>query len=278
VVSTPIMALFAIGVATIPTGNVPGPRWRPILYCAGFGLVSVAVGGVVLWPHRGTALLGQRLEAGPVAGLLWDLPYLILIPTAVGAVVSLIVRMKRSHGEQRLQLKWFAFAVVMAIVGVFVGPFRSDPSGDVVAGVGVLMIPAATAIAILRYRLYDIDVIVNRTLVYGSLTAILVGIYLSAVLVMQALLSGVTSDSDLAIAASTLAVAALFRPLRARVQQLIDRRFYRRKYDAARSLESFTQRLREEIDLELVEADMLKVLTETVEPAHSSLLLLGGPR
>jgi hypothetical protein len=136
------------------------------------------------------------------------------------------------------------------------------------------LIPLATGVAILRFRLYDIDVIINKALVYVGISAVLVALYVGIVVALQAALEPVTDDSDIAVAASTLAVAAVFRPLRVTMQRTIDRRFYRRKYDASRSLNEFSKRLRDEVALDAVERDVMRVLSDTLQPTHSSLLLV----
>jgi hypothetical protein len=278
----PGFAAVSLLVLVFPTGRLLSPVWRLALVPLTIGTVITLVSAFSTWPRRGPALLANE-DAGldPALEFALAVGYPLMLLAVLFGLAALIVRYRRAGTVERLQMKWFLYGVAIVFVTVVLQQFVKEPAGGtwwdlLVVNLPVLALPGSLGIAMFRYRLYDIDAIVNRTLVYGSLTAILVGFYLSAVLLMQALLSGVTSDSDLAIAASTLAVAALFRPLRARVQQLIDRRFYRRKYDAARSLDAFAQRLRDEVEIEVLEADVLNVLTETVEPAHSSLWLVGG--
>lgn len=200
------------------------------------------------------------------------LPLLFL--SAITAVISLVMRFKCSSGEEREQMKWMVSGAVV-MVGGFILFGALDGFGydvpDVLEGTLTSILPLAAAAAILRHRLYDIDVVINRTLVYGLLTAILAAAYLGIVVTLQSVLAGVTEESDLAVAASTLAVAALFGPLRSRVQVFIDQRFYRRKYDAATTLDSFSSRLRDQVDLESVRSELVGVVGETMQPAHLSL-------
>jgi hypothetical protein len=191
----------------------------------------------------------------------------------VAAVVSLILRFRRSRGGERAQLKWFVYAATLVgltlIASILIPAFeRSEVSGTV-TGLAIGWIPIACGIAITRYHLYDIDRIINRTLVYGVLTVLLAGVYVGAVVGLGTLVG----ESTLLVAASTLLVAALFRPARRRVQDVIDRRFYRRKYDAARTLEAFSARLRDEVDLETLAGDLAAVVRETMQPASVSLWL-----
>jgi hypothetical protein len=221
-------------------------------------------------------------------------PFWVILPLLplcmLASAASLVFRYRRSHGEEREQLKWIAFAgafvgvlYMIAMVLSFVFPSgswfaRGSPLWlDLVAYSAVLSfiaIPIAVGFAILKYRLYEIDLIINRALVYGSLTLMLALVYLGGVISLQALLRALTSQgSQLAIVASTLVIAALFNPLRRRIQTVIDRRFYRRKYDSQKTLEAYSKRLRDETDLDALNSELMSVVRETVQPEHLTLWL-----
>lgn len=211
-------------------------------------------------------------------------PLFVLLPLSfLGAVVSLVLRYRRSGGVQRLQIRTIAFggliflAVFISSLGNLVGLFPSGGAAEEtmqnLALVSYNALPVAIGVAVFRYRLYDIDVVINRALVYGAVTATLAVAYLASVLLLQFAVSPLTERSDLAVAGSTLVVAALFRPVRARIQASVDRRFYRSRYDAARTLEGFSGRLREQLDLEALSTDLRGVVRETMQPTHLSLWL-----
>jgi hypothetical protein len=265
-----------------PDGRLLSRRWRPIAWCAAAGIAGVFVGNSL---HSGNLEDFPKVANpygvdSPAIDALTGMGYLVLLVGLVGSVTSLILRFRRTGREQREQIKWLMWAGALAVAILVVGVAGYDLWGAGVANtailLGVLGLPVATGMAILRHRLYDIDVVINRTLVYGALTATLALAYLGSVLLLQLLLRPLTHQSNLAIAASTLAVAALFRPARTRIQAVVDRRFYRRKYDAALTLEAFSARLRDEIDLSSLSSELRAVVTETMQPAHVSLWLPGA--
>jgi hypothetical protein len=234
--------------------------------------------------------LAAWLSAAAGVGVLYDAMFdwsfgWSLLPVAIlVGVASFVARFRSSTGDRREQLKWLALAsslVAAAYLLLFVAWTLSEGSDTdftglslVVLTLSLMMIPVASGVAIMRYRLYDIDLIINRTLVYGVLTAFLTLFYLGLVIVLQRITASVTADSDLAVAVSTLAVAALFRPLRSRVQGSIDRRFYRRKYNAATTLEQFSQRLTHELNLEAATRELMDVINYTMGPSQVSVWLL----
>ena len=270
-----------------PHGHPPSRRWRPVLWLGVAALVLAVAGGALKpgaielrlgpGPDNPLGAEGAVLEAASILGTLLQGVAIVL------AAASVVVRFRHARGAERQQLKWFAYVGVLTVVCLFVAVLvgsvlaTDDDAFSALAvvfwlsGLALLAfgLPAATGIAILRHRLYDVDVVIRRTLVYGALTATLGATYLGLVL-----LAGLAvGESSFAIAVSTLAVAALFRPLRARIQSAVDRRFYRHRYDAGRTLEAFGGRLRDELDLEALTGDLRGVVRETVQPAHVSLWL-----
>ena len=206
----------------------------------------------------------------------------MLYALALTAAASLLVRLIRSRGIERQQVKWFAFAVGMLAISTTLAYVISEAMdvrwlgwiSSVLVIVSLVSLPVAMSVAILRYRLYQIDSLINRTLVYGSLTAILALVYFCTIVVLDRVLIALTGqESTLAVVASTLLIAALFTPLRRRIQSFIDRRFYRRKYDARRTLETFSAQLRNETDLDALSDDLVSVVRETMQPEHASLWL-----
>jgi hypothetical protein len=264
-----------------PTGQLPSRRWR---WFAGFSAIATLVGMVCASFSSRASQLGSLpnplgIESiGDLSLIVSPLLYIL----ALLAVISMLGRLRRGTEIERQQIKWFAYAAAVTFIGGLV-QHNLFPVidiwwvwwiGFVIGTIGLLGQPVAMGIAILRYHLYEIDLIINRTLVYGTLTITLVALYFGGIVVLQRVFVLLTSQqSTLAVVASTLAIAALFVPLRRRIQSFIDRRFYRRKYDARKTLEAFSAKLREETNLEALNSELVGVVRETMQPAHVSLWL-----
>jgi hypothetical protein len=286
----PALGFLTFSFLLFPHGRLLSRRWRLVAWVSATSCMSALISGMVeyeflheyTWPEDMSFV--RPLFTGPVAEVaatvFWYSSMVILAMLAVSGA-SLVLRLRRSVGEERQQLKWVVYSVALL---AFVIPssilviISLQSLEDIRIFFAVLfpLIPISVGIAILRYRLYDIDVIINRTLVYGTLTALLVALYFSGVATTQAIfrtLTGQEEQPQLAIVVSTLVIAALFNPLRGRIQSFIDRRFYRSKYDAAKTLEAFSARLRDETDLEVLNDELVSVVRETMQPAHVSLWL-----
>jgi len=270
-----------VTVLVFPTGRLLSARWRPVAWLT----AAITATTVALSAFAPTLDLGQRTKLRNPIGLAWipDTEHSPLGPVVLGlvfvctgaAAVSLVLRFRRSQGVERQQLKWFTYAGVLlfswSIVDFAlpeVAPFT------VFFGLTIALVPVAAGIAVLRYRLYDIDRLINRTLVYGLLTALLAGVYAGAVLVLGQVFGGVGGGPpSWAVAGATLAVAALFQPARHRIQQVVDRRFNRRNYNAATTIEAYNVRLRDQLDLDTLSTELLAVVDHTMEPTRISLWL-----
>ena len=282
-----VFGVFALVFLLFPDGRLLSRRWRPVIW-----LDLIAILCLLAWAFQ-PGMFGNlglvRIpnpfgveSAAALLGTLGNVGFFMMLVVAVAGGISLVLRFRRARGEERQQLKWFAFSGVLCCAVFAAGPVLwSLPESRVTVWIwpvlfvaGASTIPIAVGIAVLRYRLYDIDLLINRTLVYGSLTAMLVAVYVGTVVLLQGALRILTGqESTLAVVASTLVIAALFSPLRRRVQELVDRRFYRRKYDAAKTLEAFNARLRDETELATLSRDVVGVVRETMQPAHVSLWL-----
>jgi hypothetical protein len=275
----PTIALMLLFTPLLfPDGRPPSPRWRPVAWLA----AATTTAFVVLAALQPTLELGAGRVANPIGvaavgnpedgalgAVLLDLIGVLL----VAAVVSLVVRFRRSRGDERLQLKWFTYACALLPL-VVLSDLLPDALGNLLFAGVVSFLPVAAGVAVLRYRLYEIDRLINRTLVYGLVTILLAGVYAGLVLVLGQLSGGVAGDPpSWVVAGATLAVATLFRPARRRVQAAVDRRFNRARYDAARTVERFSARLRDQVDLDTLSSELLAAVDQTVQPTRSSLWL-----
>lgn len=283
-----ILGAFAYLLLLFPDGRLPAPRWRLLAWLTGGVTAAVLLlSALQPGPLQGYAFVVTNpfgIEALAALDALFAPVLFLLLAALLGSAVALLLRFRRARGAERQQLKWFASAGALLATVFAVGPIIwsvPELSGIVwtlLFFIAVATIPIAAGIAILRYRLYDIDLIINRALVYGALTAVLALVYLVSVVLLQELFRLLTGQSsNLAIVVATLTSAALFQPLRRRLQAFIDRRFYRSKYDAARILAAFSTHLRDEVDLSTLTDELIAVVDETVQPASISLWLKAPP-
>jgi hypothetical protein len=263
-------------VLLFPDGRLPSRRWWPVAVA---GAVTAVVPTVVLavgyWPLRGPSLVTQEGEVPALVGEMFGFAFLGSLVLGAVSVVGLVLRFHHAGAVQRQQIKWFAYGAVLSIpLSLFP---EARPWGPYAEFLGTVLLLGGLGIGILRYRLWDIDRLVNRTLVYGLVTVILGGAYALGVLVLGQAVSAGRRPSGLVVAATTLVVAALFQPLRRRVQRAVDRRFNRRHYDAARTIEAFAARLRDHTDLPALAAELLAVADRTLQPTQVSLWLAQPP-
>ena len=264
-------ALYGLVFLLFPSGRLLSPGWRWVAGLLGAGVLVTAPAQAVRPQnlHNPVPIDSPVIEGALSVGMI------VLVAGIAACAVSLVVRYRNAIGQERLQLKLFLFAAgtILPLLALAIPFYYTSPLVEVGVAFAFLALPVAAGLAVLRYRLYDIDVVINRTVVYGALTATLAIIYVGSVLLLQFALGTFTEGSGLAVAASTLTVAALFRPARGRIQAIVDRRFFRAKYDAAQTLTSFGSHLRDQVGLRDIGADLLAVVGETVQPSHSSLWL-----
>src|SRR5215208_5010567 len=269
------LTLAPLLMLLFPTGRLPSRRWRPLAW------ISSTAGALLLFL---VLLFENPDQVGGVISITTFAVVYVIFTAILLSALSIVVRYRRAGGAERQQLKWFALAadLIGAVTAghlLFLDALLPEALVNMLDAVTITVLYVAVGIAILRYRLYDIDIIINRTLVYGSLTMTLVLVYFGSVVGLQYILRALTGqESQLAIVASTLVIAALFNPLRQRIQNFIDHSFYRRKYEAAKTLEAFSAKLRDETDLDNVSAEMVSVVQETMQPEHVSLWLRKAER
>jgi hypothetical protein len=285
----PIMiGLEVFTILLFPTGRLPSRRWRWLGWLTiAFVFVGAISGAVTSGPVDGLGPLRNPLGIGGFTSGFTAVVYPIAPFLFAASALSVFVRLRRSTGVERQQIKWFAYAAGVLAIAIVLQimteavevPVWFERAQFAIFTTAGTAIPISIGIAILRYRLYDIDLLINRTLVYGSLTATLLAVYFGGVATIQAVfrfLTGQEQQPQLAVVVSTLAIAALFNPVRRRIQSFIDRRFYRSKYDARKTLEAFSVRLRDQTDLQTLNNELVGVVNETMAPAHVSLWLRPG--
>jgi hypothetical protein len=290
----PMIALLGVAVLLFPDGRPPSRRWRWVLW-AYLGVAALWIGGTfvaslgaiaghdIRVDSGGNLLILSGSTTGPDAwfGVVQDVFFPVLALCWLASIAGQVTSYRGSSGERRQQLKWLLAGAVTGVAGLLLNAALLGSTGPVkvvggLAGLaGLLALPVTMGVAIFRYRLFDIDRIISRTLAYAIVTGLLVGVYAGLVLLATHVLAFASAAS---VAAATLAVAALFNPLRRRVQRLVDRRFNRARYDAERTVAGFTARLQDDVDLDTVRTDLLATVQQALEPAHASVWFAGGPR
>ncbi|CAN5644516.1 hypothetical protein BH20ACT21_BH20ACT21_03140 [soil metagenome] len=267
-------------ILLFPDGKLPSPKWRVVAWATAVEAVALVIGAFT--PYTSDAAFSNPAGIEGLRGTILqdgNLGWVLFPVTIVAAAGSFVVRFRASSGQRRQQLKWFALAAGLAAAGFLTqsvtwgGTATLVAAGLVVEVICLTAIPIASGIAILRYRLYDIDIIINRALVYASLTAVLALVYVAGVVGIGGVVRELTGqqENDIVIAASTLMVAALFRPARANIQANVDRRFYRSRYDAQLTVEAFSSRLQDEIDLDALAGELVAVVRNTMQPTQVSV-------
>lgn len=265
--------LFLIFPFLYPDGRLPGRRWR-LAIAAAVIVFATILGLTLISPF----FLPTGFELPPIEALTEPV-FLAVPPVLLLGVASLVVRYRQARGSVRLQMKWLLVTIGGSLIAFLTTATLEAWLGmeggfsDVIWGLMYIMIPLSLGIALLRYRMFDVDTVIRKTVVYTVLTFLLALVYLGIVIILQRLLSPVTGESTVAVVLSTLVIAALFLPLRRRIQGLIDKRFYRQKYDAEKVLATFAATVRDETDLDALTAELLRVIQETMEPEHVSLWL-----
>ncbi len=260
-----------------PDGRLPSPRWRPVAWYAGIAL-AIFSGTVALLPGPLPGLPSVPNPLSPFSGQVTIgevlLPlFTVLFVAVILCVAALVRRFRRSRGVERLQMKWIAYASGLYAVAVFLDSNFVYKPFEIIDLLVINAIPVAAGVAIFRYRLYDIDLLINRTLVYALTTAAIGAAFFGGIILLQSLLRPMTGGSEIAVAVSTLASFALFQPFRRRIQSSVDRRFYRARYDAGRMLDTFSGQLANEVDLDALRGDLLTIVSDAMQPVHASLWL-----
>jgi hypothetical protein len=277
------VALFGALVLVYPDGRLPSRRWWPVgalvAGWAGLALVMLIIAPSI--PNERDPIpnpFGVPVVVSQLAQYMSIAILVLVFPLLLTVVAAAIARWRRSTGVERQQLELFVYVASFVVLGYVLIASGLPGPWSALIDLSILALPVAIAVAVFRYRLYDIDVLIERTLVYGGLSATVALTYWLLVLILQSALRPITgAGGELAVAASTLATLALVQPLRTRIQRAVDRRFYRARYDAQRTLDEFGVRLRDEVDLDAVRADLIDAVQHTVQPAHASVWLRGHP-